>query len=555
MLRDKLKKTVSDLLEIGPRAPGSLKELEAAEYVKKRFTEIGLDANIERVKSASHLAKEASLENLDSGENFEALPVQFSPAGNVKGKLLFLGYEKNPAIDLNSDLSEKIGLLSPNSATHKERIEYLLNLEKQGLEGLIVATPLMDMRNSKILRYPEIKKLPIITVSWRDACKLSRCKNQTFHLNVDHESGQRNETVNVVAKLKGESENWIAVSAHIDSAAFSPGALDNAAGAAMLLELAEYFSGKKFPANIIFAATGSEEYGMTDMCGAGGEGFYKARESELENCVAHIEIDDIGNCLGMLDLEYGGCGKFKELISQTKSSVKFKMRENNTPGCDHGAAVKRGIPYAWFCDAHFTRPQYHTPHDNLEFADFEKMASYFNIIKDTVETLAKEKPFYPWTHDDERTIRPAHYSDIPAICEITKQAFGPVNHDRMIRDFFGEKSGGKDWHEYKNAEIEAQCKGNIYWVIVCEIENKVVGYATYILDPKRGIAEIGNNAVLPEFQGKGIGKAMQREAQRRMDEEGFSKFKVTTLSNDIAAQKVYEKLGYKKYIESYHYLK
>ncbi|MCP3966642.1 MAG: Zn-dependent exopeptidase M28 [Lentisphaerae bacterium] len=59
----------------------------------------------------------------------------------------------------------------------------------------------------------------------------------------------------------------MAVTAHHDSAAYAPGALDNGGGVSMLTELARSFAGKKFPATIYFVATGSEENGGNDFCG------------------------------------------------------------------------------------------------------------------------------------------------------------------------------------------------------------------------------------------------------------------------------------------------
>ena len=134
-------------------------------------------------------------------------------------------------------------------------------------------------------------------------------------------------------------------------------------------------------------------------------------------------------------------------------------------------------------------------------------------------------------------------------------AFGPMSLARMQQDFFGQRLGSKEWHEYKNRGVEQFCRENIYHVIVAEVDNKVVGYATYILDKERGIASIGNNAVHPEYQGKGIGGSMQKEVKRRMLEEGYSRFAVDTLAVDLPARKIYERLGYKKYAETYYYLK
>jgi ribosomal protein S18 acetylase RimI-like enzyme len=82
-----------------------------------------------------------------------------------------------------------------------------------------------------------------------------------------------------------------------------------------------------------------------------------------------------------------------------------------------------------------------------------------------------------------------------------------------------------------------------------------VGYATYGFDEESGIAVIGNNAVHPAHQGKGIGSRLQREVDRRMHEEGYERFEVDTLSVDLGAQRMYEKLGYQRYAETYRYLR
>lgn len=90
MNEKELKKTVIDLSEkIGPRAPGSFAELKAAKYLKGRFEEIGLNAQIEAFRSPSHLAIGSNLRVED--KEFSSLPAQFSASGKVEGKLVFLG--------------------------------------------------------------------------------------------------------------------------------------------------------------------------------------------------------------------------------------------------------------------------------------------------------------------------------------------------------------------------------------------------------------------------------------------------------------------------------
>jgi len=555
MIEKNIERTVRELSEkIGCRAPGSWKELEAAEYFKKQLAEFGIESIIESFPSASHIAEKSSI--TVSGKIFDSTPAQFSAAGKVSGKLVFLGYENNRKISSEVKLSGRIGLLMPSgSSSIPEKIDYLLELEAQGLEGLIVVSPGLDTIQPKAVRYPEIKTMPIAAVSWRSGSELAGLEGQDVELEIAHSGKARSESVNLVLKFPGKTKKWMTVSAHMDSAAGSPGALDNAGGSAMLLELTKKFKGSDLQNSVYFVFTGSEEYGMLDMCGAGSEAFYRSREDDIENCVVHIEIDDIGNRLGMPDVQWAGSGKFLKTIKEAADGASYKFTRKNQPSCDHGAAVKRGIPYLWLTDALFERPIYHTPEDKIGFIDFSKAASYYPFLVSEIESLASLEAFYLHVKEGDITIRPAHFSDIPALFEINKEAFGPVSMNRMEEDFFKEKLGGRNWYDYKGEDVAYQCKNNIYLVIVCEIEKRVVGYATAYYDMPRGIAAIGNNAVHPDFQGRGIGKALQKEIARRMDEEGFTKLKVSTLSVDIPAQKIYEKLGYVRYSENINYLK
>ncbi|OGV49132.1 MAG: hypothetical protein A2017_08070 [Lentisphaerae bacterium GWF2_44_16] len=550
----KIKKRLEDLCALGPRAPGSWEELKAAEYIRDTFIESGIDARIEPFESPSHLALQSTLKELESGKVFVSQPVQFSPAGKVEGKLVYLGTCDNPLCN-NIDLEKKIGILLPDGGGIQERINFILDLEKRGLAGLIVICSTMDFINGKIIRYPEIKRLPSVAVSWRTASELMAREGKIVTMEVEHDKRMRNESQNVVVKVPGESKYWLTVSAHYDTAAFCPGASDDGGGTAVVMELAETFAGKKLPATVYFVFNGSEEYGGLDMVGAGSKAFYRKHAHEVENCIAHIDIDDIGNLLGSFNVYTAGPRLFMDAWKEIPSPFKYKICEKTLPSCDHGAAIMFGIPYVWLSDHYEKRPQFHTPEDKIEYVNVRKLDEYFVYIKELILKFASAKPFYPYTKDGDRLIRPAYHSDIPDILEITKQAFGPVSTDRMRQDFFKEKLGGKEWHEYKNGEVEASLKANIYKAVVCEINGKVTGYATVFYDTERGIANIGNNAVYPEYQGRGIGKAMQAEIKRRMLEEGYSKFTVSTLSNDIAAQKIYEKLGYEKFIEGFHYLK
>ncbi|MCF6176446.1 MAG: GNAT family N-acetyltransferase [Victivallaceae bacterium] len=556
MLKDNLRANLHEIIKLGPRASGSLDELTAAKYLETRLDQFGVtEVAIEPFASASHCVLDAELKDLATAQEFEALPCLFSPGGAVTGELIFIGNCHTSYVENEPDLSGKIGLLNP-SGSLQERIDFILELERRGMEALIVASTVLDLINTKVVRFPEIKRLPTISVSWRTACQLKQQAGHQFSINVTSQPEPRYESVNVVGKIPGSSDNWLLISAHIDSIPYGVGANDNAGGCAALLELARQLASEPQPeATIYLLFSGSEENGANDFCGAGAKAFYQKNLPKLANCIAHLEIDDIGNFLSPQEIYVGGNKKFIDLFKTSVSDNQVRVVEKYDPGCDHGSAIKHGIPFAWFTNAMFPRPIYHTPQDSLEFVDIEMIVAAFKIIKQAVKLLSSHQPFLPYLNDEKRLIRPARYADIDDIKTITRLAFEPVSLDRMAQDYFATKLGDQEWHEYKNNSVSAQCEANIYQVIVCEVAGRTVGYATMSLDFKRGIAEIGNNAVHPDFQGMGLGKAMQQEIMRRMLESGFDKFKVSTLTNDVIAQKVYEKLGFEKIMSGIYYLK
>jgi ribosomal protein S18 acetylase RimI-like enzyme len=399
--------------------------------------------------------------------------------------------------------------------------------------------------------------MPITVTSWTIGNELVRLAGQPAHLQVNWCKKPRDsESQNVIASLPGTGPYWLAITAHHDSAAYAPGAMDNGGGTSMLIELARKFAGCQFPATIYFVSTGSEENGGMDCCGAGSKAFFRDFKDQLDSCVAHIEIDDIGNLLGIPQIFYRGNKPFTDLLFDQKIVTDYKITEKTFFSCDNGVSAKHGLPFVWFTDAvSHPRPWYHTPDDTKDKMCFAKCASYFETISSFIEKLANAKPFYPYIRENDLLIRPARYEDLEAAKAITKAAFGPVSTGRMSEDFFDVELGGEPWHVHKNRGIEAQFESYLNLTVVCEKDGIVVGYATALYHTDTMIAEIGNNAVLPDYQGQGIGKAMQREIARRMKEDGFSRFTVQTLTCDIAAQKIYEKLDYEKIAGNIIYLK
>jgi ribosomal-protein-alanine N-acetyltransferase len=101
--------------------------------------------------------------------------------------------------------------------------------------------------------------------------------------------------------------------------------------------------------------------------------------------------------------------------------------------------------------------------------------------------------------------------------------------------------------------VVAFCRQHPDQVVVAEDDGRMVGYATFNWSPEDRIGEVGNNAVLPDFRGRGIGTALVAETVRIMKSLGAEILRVSTLEHDYPARRVYERLGFQELARSVHF--
>jgi len=149
-------------------------------------------------------------------------------------------------------------------------------------------------------------------------------------------------------------------------------------------------------------------------------------------------------------------------------------------------------------------------------------------------------------------IRRIQAADLPAIIAITSVAWGEMTLHKLLEDRHG-MIGSKGWAERKVEDIKTFCEKNPAQVIVAEEDGGIVGYATFYMEKEDKVGYVSNNAVAPAFRGRGIGTAMNRWILDFFRKEGLRIARVATMSHDIAAQKVYEKQGFKELARTIQY--
>lgn len=108
----------------------------------------------------------------------------------------------------------------------------------------------------------------------------------------------------------------------------------------------------------------------------------------------------------------------------------------------------------------------------------------------------------------------------------------------------------------KREQVSGACRADDpRQVWVAETNDEIVAFIIVHMYHDRKVAEIGNNAVSPEYQGHGVGTQMYEFVLERMREAGIKAAIVTTGGDDAhaPARRAYEKAGFLGPVPSLEY--
>ena len=208
---------------------------------------------------------------------------------------------------------------------------------------------------------------------------------------------------NVVARL-GSAPKAIVVGAHYDGQGPGfPSASDNAAGTAVLLELARSLGTAKLPVSVVLVAFDDEEQGLN-----GSQYFADHPTVPLENVLAAVVFDALGR--HFIDLrEWTMIVLGTEYSAELASVIQKRSRKDMLnvgadligPRSDFAAFAERQVPFLFFSDGTFL--DYHGAGDTAERVDYTRLADEAQLIDNVIRDLARlksrpvyrSKPVYP----------------------------------------------------------------------------------------------------------------------------------------------------------------
>ena len=532
--------------KIGERHLGSKGEKEAQNYIEEQFKKIGYEVVKENFTAPSWNYGKYFLKTEDI--DFPCFPCFYSNSCDIKGQLVIV----NPKYIENykGELKDKICIIFEEIGDVNQANKIAKILEDYGAGALIIVSPYENTYSTKIVRNPYLKKLGVMTVSKNTAREIIKNIKNVFHIKIEGKNFV-SKSYNIIAKYKGKTDKKIVIGAHYDTSPGCAGAWDNATGVSILIELARYLKDKNIKYSIDFVAFGGEEYGGLGY-GMGGYKYFKMHKEE--NILLMVCFDSIGVYLGEVSCYVGKSNYIKGILNDILCKFNVDVKGYKM-GSDNNIFNDNGIPNIWFTDWDEKTSKYyyiHSPFDNLDIIDIEKINGISKIIFDALEKLLKI--------EIERKKQELEFvrmrkEDLKEIEKIVKKIW-TMGVDKLREETYG-LIGNKSWDEWVWKSVKEYLKDRNTKKFVTKINGKIAGFCSYRIDRIKKIGTVGYNGVLPEYSGMGIGTFQINKILELMKKEGMEIAEVLTGLNEghTPARRMYEKAGFKEFFKSVLYTK
>ena len=371
--------------EYDSRWPGSGNDLASCEYMAEKLKDYGLDdVHLEKFTIPGWIRGSSSLEVVEpKSKQIDCIALPMSSEGVVEAELVYL--EAGP-LGIYEERSEEIEgkIVMVNSGNPRGMTRYLHRSEKYQRSVLAGAVGWIFMNHYPAYGPPTGGISPIVPavgVSYEDGMYLVRMLERKGRVKLRLETRCKNldvDTWNVVADLKGTagSDEWLVYGAHYEGHDIAVGALDDASGAAVVVELARTLTKERehLKHNTRFLLFGAEEIGLY-----GSRAYCKAHPEFMEKIRFMMNFDAAGRagrqgfCLhGWPSLE----PLFKEIIAEI--GVDLPLWSRVGPYSDHWPFLLLGVATATMGDPDEAarrggRGFGHTKYDTVDKVDLRAM--------------------------------------------------------------------------------------------------------------------------------------------------------------------------------------
>jgi aminopeptidase YwaD len=334
--------------EIGHRLLGTENDKRAAEYIESHFKSCGL-------RTSSQVFDCPSWDHygtlIVTGKGHRISPpdggaCQFSLPCDVSGEIVNV-----TTLDelKKADIRGKVCVISGelrHGPIRSDRNPILLLIEEKEPVAVIVIDVIENGYQTKVIRDPEFK-IPVCAVSANSGARLLEDGGE---VGIKIEARRYKSTSrNIFATNAGDEEKKIRITAHYDTAADTPGAVDNGSGISIILEAAEAFMETGADIPVEFIAFGGEEYAML-----GSYEYLAKYPQRVGNTDLVINVDGVGICNSRSRIFFEHGGERLDNVVRRLAEMAGGYHDLNVDkmflGSDHELFYKRGIPTVFLND-------------------------------------------------------------------------------------------------------------------------------------------------------------------------------------------------------------
>lgn len=150
-------------------------------------------------------------------------------------------------------------------------------------------------------------------------------------------------------------------------------------------------------------------------------------------------------------------------------------------------------------------------------------------------------------------IRPHRLDDLMFLKQIMAQVFEGVSLDQAMEQKFGLISD-HDWKWRKTQHLDVDVNRKYSEIFVAEVEGKITGFITTWQDKNSGIGHIPNIGIVPEFQGRGLGRKLILHALNYFRHSGLTHAKIETLIQNDVGNHLYTSVGFREIARQIHFV-
>jgi Zn-dependent M28 family amino/carboxypeptidase len=261
-----------------------------------------------------------------------------------------------------------------------ERDDKIIQILETRKPAALLAPPASTVEYEQVTEDWELD-IPAATLPPKTVLVLLKRSETVAHLRIDSRRIPATAR-NIVARKAGPRPEKIVIMAHFDTKMDTPGALDNGAGVAVLLGLAEKLSQMDLACSVEFVAFNGEEY-----LPLGDDEYLRRGEADFGRILAAINMDGVGAALGTTSItSFLATPAFQEQLTSISAQFPGVVWVDPWPESNHSTFTFRGVPGLAFTSIG-TRYLAHSPAEGIEHVSAAKLTEVADLVTEILLSL------------------------------------------------------------------------------------------------------------------------------------------------------------------------